>query len=151
MAKMHARRRGISSSTKSFRKENPNWVPLSASEVEELVEKLHQQGHSTSLIGMKLRDQYGIPDVELATGKNITKILKEKNIEFKFPEDLENLLHKAVGLDTHLKENKKDLHNKRGLQLTEAKIRRLVKYYKRKGVLPADWKYTLGTAKLAIE
>lgn len=151
MARMHARRRGSSSSTKPFRKEVPGWVQLNPSEIEELVVKLYQQGHSTSVIGMKLRDLYGVPDVELATGKKITKILKQKNIEFKLPEDLENLLKKAVRLDNHLKENRKDLHNKRRLQLTEAKIRRLVKYYKRKGVLPKDWKYTLQTAKLAIE
>lgn len=151
MARMHARRRGRSSSTKPFRKENPTWVQLSSPEIEELVVKLHQQGHSTSLIGMKLRDIYGIPDVELAVGKKITKVLKEREVEFKFPEDLENLLRKAVKLDDHLRDNRKDLHNKRGLHLIEAKIRRLVRYYKKTGVLPGDWKYTLSTAKLAIE
>ena len=151
MARMHARRRGVSSSTKPFRKENPSWVQLSSQEVEDLVLKYYKQGESTSSIGMKLRDLYGIPDVELATGKKITKILKEKDVEFKFPEDLENLLRKAVRLDSHLRDNRKDLHNKRGLHLTEAKIRRMVRYYIKSGVLPKDWKYTLGTAKLAIE
>ena len=37
---------------------------------------------------------------------------------------------KALGLRKHLGDNKKDLHNKRQLNLTESKIRRLVRYYR---------------------
>jgi small subunit ribosomal protein S15 len=47
--------------------------------------------------------------------------------------------------------NKKDLSNERGLHLIEAKIRRLVKYYKRNDVLPQDWLYSLKNAELLIE
>lgn len=35
-------------------------------------------------------------------------------------------------------------------QLTESKILRLVRYYKRNSVLPDDWKYTLANAKLLV-
>lgn len=64
------------------------------------------------------------------------------------PEDFENLIKKATGLRLHLEKNKKDLHNKRSLQIVEARIHKLSKYYKKKGVLPPDWKYS--TAKTAM-
>src|SRR3989338_2145164 len=38
----------------------------------------------------------------------------------------------------------------RGLQLTESKIKRLVKYYKANGKLPQNWKYDREQAKLLI-
>ena len=47
-------------------------------------------------------------------------------------------------------ENHMDLHNKRALQLTESKIRRLVKYYHNTGVLPMDWVYSPSTAEILI-
>ncbi|HIQ50834.1 MAG TPA: 30S ribosomal protein S15, partial [Nautiliaceae bacterium] len=50
-----------------------------------------------------------------------------------------------------LENHPKDLHSKRGLQLIESKIKRLVKYYKRKKVLPENWKYTPEIAKLLVE
>jgi len=52
-------------------------------------------------------------------------------------------LKRAIQTKKHLEKNKKDIHSKRGLQLIEAKIRRLAKYYKREGVLPKKWSYTL--------
>ncbi len=42
------------------------------------------------------------------------------------------------------KSNNKDVHNKRALQLTENKIRRLVKYYHDSGRLAPDWTYSAG-------
>jgi small subunit ribosomal protein S15 len=35
--------------------------------------------------------------------------------------------------------------------MVESKIRRIVKYYKREGVLPADWNYSIANAELLIE
>ena len=99
----------------------------------------------------KLRDQFGIPSVKLATGKSISKILAENKRDPKLPEDLRNLMKKAVNLGEHLQENPKDIHNKRALGLTEAKIRRLMRYYKNEGTLPSDWVYNLKSAKLLVE
>jgi len=62
-------------------------------------------------------------------------------MEAKLPEDLANLIRKALGLRKHLATNKNDLHNKRQLQLTESKVRRLARYYVRAGTLPKDWTY----------
>ncbi|MDI6860298.1 MAG: 30S ribosomal protein S15, partial [Methanocellales archaeon] len=83
-------------------------------------------------------------------GKKITQILREKKVGSKVPEDLQNLIIRALGLKKHLDLNPKDVHNKRALQLIESKIRRLVNYYKNKGVLPEDWVYNLGTAEMLI-
>ena len=47
-------------------------------------------------------------------------------------------------------ETKKDMTAKRGLILTESKIRRLIKYYHNTGRLPLDWKYTREGAKLLV-
>jgi small subunit ribosomal protein S15 len=60
-------------------------------------------------------------------------------------------MRKAVHLNAHLKTNPKDLHNKRGLHLIEAKIRRITKYYIRTGVMPKDWKYSIETAELQLK
>ena len=54
--------------------ENPAWVPLNATEIEDLVEKFTKEGVSSAMIGMILRDQYAVPNVKLATGKTITEI-----------------------------------------------------------------------------
>lgn len=151
MARIHARRKGKSSSTKPYRTQNPSWVPMSGNEIEELIVKLSKEGKSTSEIGIILRDQFGVPSIKLATSKKSTRILKDHNIEFKLPEDLTNLIKKAVNLSDHLQENPKDLHNKRSLHLTEQKIRRMVRYYKKTDVLPPDWEYSIRTAKLLVD
>ena len=52
-----------------------------------------------------------------------------------------NLMRQAVAIIDHLTTNHRDIHNKRSLELTEAKIRRLGNYYKAEGKLSADWKY----------
>ncbi|MDD2249129.1 MAG: 30S ribosomal protein S15, partial [Methanocorpusculum sp.] len=61
-----------------------------------------------------------------------------------------NLMHKALGMRKHLEQNKKDLHNKRQLQLTEAKVRRLVKYYVGSKRLPLGWVYKPETAEILL-
>lgn len=150
MARMHARRRGKSGSKKPMVKEKPGWVTLSGKETEDIITKFVKEGKTLSVTGAILRDQYGIPDVKLVTGKSITKILKDNNIKSEIPDDLRDLIKKAVNLSKHLEVNSKDLSNKRGLALVEAKIRRLVRYYKRNNVLPDNWKYSLENARLLL-
>ncbi|GAH17673.1 unnamed protein product [marine sediment metagenome] len=52
-----------------------------------------------------------------------------------------NLVRRALNIRKHLENNHKDLETKKGLNRTEAKIYRLIKYYKKKKVLAADFKY----------
>lgn len=150
MARMHARRKGKSSSKRPFKMENPEWVTLNKSEIEELIVKLAAEGNSSAKIGLILRDQYAVPSVKLATGKAIAQIMKDGGISMTLPEDMSALLRKVTELNTHIKDNPRDTHNKRNLHLIEAKIRRLERYYKRNNVLPKDWKYTLESAELEL-
>ncbi len=150
MARMHARRKGKSGSKKPILKEKPKWVTLSGKETEGIIIKLAKEGKTPSAAGIILRDQYAVPDVKLVTGKSITKILEENNIKSEIPTDLRDLIKKAVNLSKHLESNPKDLPHKRGLTLIEAKIRRLVRYYKRNNVLPDSWKYSLENARLLL-
>lgn len=150
MARMHTRRRGSSGSKRPLLKENPAWVPLDGDEIEEIIIRMHNEGTSGAEIGLRLRDQYGVPNVKLATGKPMLEILKSRGARVDVPEDLRALMKKAVSLQGHLKENLRDTHNRRGLALIEAKIRRLGRYYKDGGVLPADWEYSLKAAELQV-
>jgi small subunit ribosomal protein S15 len=151
MAKMHARRRGKSASAKPLVTENPEWVGQSKEEVEQLVVKLGKEGMPAARIGFVLRDQHAIPSVRLATGKTMLEILAENKLVPAIPDDMVALMRRAINVNNHLMENKKDLANNRNLQLIESKIRRLVKYYKRNNVLPQDWQYSLKNAELLIE
>lgn len=141
MARLHSRKKGKSASTRPSRLEKPVWVERSAEEVEDLVVKLARKGLSKSLIGNVLRDSYGIPLVKVVTGKKIKQILGENEIEATLPEDLSNLVKKALNIREHMEINHKDLQGKKGLQRTESKIYRLIKYYKRAKILPQDFKY----------
>ncbi|MHA1475820.1 MAG: 30S ribosomal protein S15, partial [Promethearchaeota archaeon] len=102
---------------------------------------LAKKGESMSSIGLTLRDGFGTPLVKIITGKTISTILKENDLLPKLPEDVTFLSRQAVKIRRHLEENKKDLEARKGLNRTEAKIRRLVKYYRKKGVLEPNFKY----------
>ena len=151
MARMHARTKGKSGSTRMLREKPPEWSSLNPRETESRILELAKTGKSTSEIGMVLRDQYAVPDVKVSTGKKIGKILEKNNMGSEIPEDLQNLIRTALKLRKHLETNHKDLKNKRNLQLTESKIRRLVKYYRADRRLPEDWKYSPAQAKLMFE
>ncbi|MEM2726716.1 MAG: 30S ribosomal protein S15 [Archaeoglobaceae archaeon] len=141
MARIHKSRRGKSGSKKVYRNVPPEWVEMSKEEVVKKILELYNEGMEPSKIGMVLRDRYGIPSVKQITGKRLVDVLKENGVSIKYPEDLKALIRKALKLRKHLEAHKKDLHNRRGLQLIEAKIWRLSSYYKEKGLLPADWSY----------
>ncbi len=150
MAKMHSRKRGKSGSKKPAVSNAQQWVSYSAAEIEQLVVKIAKTGKSASVIGMVLRDSYGIPDVQKLTQKKITKILAEHKLAPELPEDLVALIRKQIALLKHLENNKQDMPVRRGLMLTESKIRRLTKYYKRTKVLAADWAYSADKARLVV-
>ena len=94
-----------------------------------------------SMIGLILRDTHGVPSVKAVTGKSVTAILAEAGEVSQLPEDLDALVVRANKLKKHLETNTRDTHNKRGLALIEAKIRRLTKYYKRVGKVADNWSY----------
>ncbi len=151
MARMYSRKKGKSSSTKPLETKKPRWERYDEKEVTLLIQKLKKQEKTASEIGIILRDTYGIPNVKIITNKKITQILEQQNLAPKLPEDLSFLIKKAIKIMKHMETNKKDQPSKRGLTLTESKIRRLVKYYKKTKKIPQDWKYTREKAKLLIE
>ena len=68
-----------------------------------------------------------------------------------YPEDLMNLIRRAVNIRDHLEENPKDLHSKRGLTIIESRIRRLGSYYVSEGELPEGWRYNPQQAALLVK
>ena len=151
MARMHARRKGKHGSKRPPTRIVPKWVKISPKELEKLIISLAKKGYSSAMIGLILRDQYGIPDVKLVLKKKISQVMKEHGFYPEIPEDLLNLMKRAVKLREHLEKHKKDLHSRRGLQNLESKIRRLAKYYIEEGVLPRDWKYDPEIAKILVQ
>jgi small subunit ribosomal protein S15 len=151
MAKKYSGKKGKSGSKKILGKKQPVWVRHKPKEVELLIVKHAKEGLSSSEIGINLRDKYGVPSVKELTGKRISQILFDKKLSPKLPEDMMNLIKRAIALREHLEQNKKDMGAKRGLEITESKIRRLMKYYKANNKLSQDWKYNPKDAKLYIE
>ncbi len=150
MARMHSRKKGKAKSTKPAKKV-PSWAPYKEKEVEKLVIKFAKAGNTMSEIGLILRDSYGINSVKTLTNKRINQILKENNLVKDLPEDLLNLIRKMIEVKTHLDKNRQDKTAKRGLQLTQSKIMRLVKYYKKSKRLAADWKFNPDRLKMYLE
>lgn len=150
MARMHSRKKGNAGSKKPHKKATPSWVRYQAKEVELLVAKVAKEGKNPSQIGIVLRDSYGVPDVRKVAGRRISRIMKEKNLLPQIPEDLMGLIKKSVVLRKHIEENKHDMSARRGFELTDSKIRRLVKYYKGESVIPSDWSYDPEKVKLII-
>jgi len=148
MAKMHSRARGNAHSNRPLKAQIPTWIRHKEKEVEMLVGKLAKEGKSASVIGLILRDSYGVPSVKLLTGKRIQEILAEKKLLGELPEDILALMKRSIILRKHLEANKHDMTSLRGLQFTESKIKRLAKYYKETKKLPVDWKYDPSKVKI---
>ena len=148
MGRMHTHRHGKSHSIRPATLRVPSWVTLSPKEVEELIIKYSKDGLTPSQIGIKLRDQHSIPLVKPIIKKSLGQVLEENDLKADMPEDLENIVNKAVGLQKHLKENKGDNRNVRSLELIEAKVHRLSVYYKRIERIPKTWKYKSVVAQL---
>lgn len=144
------KRRGQSHSTRPSTSVAPRWVQFAPEEVEAIAVELAKRGYPPSMIGVILRDQYGVPLVKAITGSKLREILEKHGVRLVVPEDLYNLLRRAVNLRNHLAVHPKDTHSLRGLVEIESKIHRLVKYYKRIGRLPRDWTYDPERASVLV-
>lgn len=148
MGRLHSHRHGKSHSIRPVTPSKPTWVKQTREEIEDLVVKYAKEGLRPSEIGIKLRDQYSIPLTRQITNKSVTEILEQKGVKPEMPEDLNNLVTKALGLQKHLKTHKSDRRNVRSLELLEAKVHRLSSYYKEIGRIPKTWKYKAVIAQL---
>ncbi len=154
MARMHTRRRGQSGSENPVTDEPPEWSDVDPDAVEQRIVELAEQGYDPSQIGMKLRDEgvqgTPVPDVKLATGSKVTEILEAHDAGTDLPEDLRNLMKRAIRLREHMEEHPNDHQNKRALQNTESKVRRLADYY-RGDQLDEEFTYSYNAAKRLLE
>ena len=121
-----------------------------AESVKEDICKFAKKGMTPSMIGVYLRDSYGIPQVNSITGQKILRILRAAGLAPELPEDLYHLIKKAVSMRKHLERNRRDTDSKFRLILVESRIHRLARYYKKKEVLPPTWKYESSTASTLV-
>ncbi len=149
---MYKSRKGQSGSTRPHVTEAPEWSNTDKEAVEALVLDLAKSGLSTAQIGTVLRDEHAVPNARLVLGKRIGQYLAEQDMMGTYPEDMMNLMRQAVAIINHLGSgNHKDIHNKRALEITEAKIRRLASYYIGEKRLPSDWRYKRDELRLMVE
>jgi len=148
MGRMHTHNHGKSHSIRPIELKKPDWIKMESKEIEELIIKYAKDGMTSSMIGIKLRDQHAIPLVKPIINKSVSQVLKENDLTPEIPEDLNNIVLKAVNLQKHLKDNKSDSRNVRSLELIEAKVHRLSTHYKNKGIIPKKWKYKSVVAQL---
>ncbi|MEM3046918.1 MAG: 30S ribosomal protein S15 [Candidatus Bathyarchaeia archaeon] len=141
MVKRRAHAHGRSHSVRPISRKPPAWSRYEPEEVEALITKLGRDLVPPSRIGLILRDQHGVPLAKQFTGKSVLQVLKEQRVAPAIPEDLQNLVTKATRLASHLERHKADSVNKHALQLIEARVHRLSRYYKRIGVLSPDWSF----------
>ncbi|MHB1648161.1 MAG: 30S ribosomal protein S15 [Cuniculiplasma sp.] len=139
MAKMHTRKKGRSGSRNTFYGMKHNWIQMSQIELEEAVVQMRKEGLTASMIGIRLRDLYGVPKLKYVNKKKIGDVLAENMIAPEVPEDLMGLISKYKKVSKHINLNRNDLNNDRRKSLIMAKMLRLVRYYKRTGRLSKGW------------
>ncbi|KAF0971792.1 hypothetical protein C9374_011587 [Naegleria lovaniensis] len=150
MGRMHGAGHGKSQSVIPYRRSPPSWLKVTPDEVEDKIVKLARKGYTPSQIGAILRDSDGIGRVKSVTGKKILRMLKSNGLAPEIPEDLYQLIKKAVGIRKHLEKTRKDKKAKYQLILCESKIHRLSRYYKSTKVLAPNWKYESATADALV-
>ena len=149
---MYKSRKGQSGSTRPHVTDAPEGSNTDKEAVQSLVLDLAKSGMSTAEIGTVLRDKHAVPNARLVLGKRIGQFLAENDMMGAYPEDMMNLMRQAVAIINHLGSgNHKDIHNKRALEITESKIRRLASYYIGENRLPSDWRYKRDELRLMVE
>lgn len=98
---------------KQVKEKSPEWIKLKPKEIESSIIELAKQGNSAEKIGILLRDKKGIPKVKTITGKRISQILKENNLDMQAEKI--NISNSVEKLKTHLLKNIHDQSAKRAL------------------------------------
>ncbi len=153
MARMHTGKHGKSKSRKPDVElgSKPEGLELSESEITKLIVQYAKQGMHQAQIGQTLKEKHNVPYIKQIYKKRLHPILVENGFKSDLPQDLLDLLKRAITLRRHIEKNHNDVHNKTSLARVEAKIWRLSNYYKDNRVLPSDWKYDPAKVALIIK
>ncbi len=151
MARLHSKRKGKSGTKRPKGGDAPEWTSMKKAEIEEAVLKMAREGVPTAKIGLIMRDQHGVPNLRAQLGVTLREFLRKEKAAGEYPDDLLNLIRKAVRMSEHIKGSKNDVHNKVKLLHVESKIHRLVKYYSGKGMIPSGWRYDREKASLLVK
>ncbi|MCL4365159.1 30S ribosomal protein S15 [Candidatus Marsarchaeota archaeon] len=143
MARMHTGKHGKSKSKKPVvgTGSRPEGLKLSNDEITKLIVDYAKQGKHQALIGQMLKEKHNVPYIRQIFNKRLYAVLNENGFRAEIPQDLMDLLKRAITLRRHLERNHNDAHNKTSLGRVEAKIWRLSNYYRRTGAMPSNWKY----------
>lgn len=147
---MHTKKHGKSKSRKPIESAA---VPakMSEEEIRKTIGEYMKKGMGPALVGQHLKDKHGVLYVKNTLKKRLTAVMGEQGYRPVFPQDMLDLMRRAVNLRRHIERNKQDMHNKTRLVRVESKIWRLARYYKREGVLPQAWKYDPAQAALVVK
>lgn len=151
MSKLHSGKKGKSGSRRPKSAASAKHVEVPKEQIEELILKMVKEGTPEAKIGLILRDKYTVPSVKSVLGISLSAFLKKRQALPEYPDDILNLIKKAMRVRNHLRTSKKDIHNKVKLLHIESKIHRLVKYYANSGRLPANWRYNPEQAALLVK
>ncbi len=151
MARLHSKKKGKSGTKRPKSNVAPEWSPLKPAELREVILKMAREGATPARIGLTLRDQHGVANARAQLGVSLKAFLKKEKALGEYPEDLLNLIKKAVRMSGHIKASKNDVHNQVKLGHVESKIQRLAKYYSSKGMIPAGWRYDREKAALLVK
>jgi len=151
VARLHSRKKGKSGRKMPKNRIKPDWAGMDKKDIEEIITKMAKEGVPPSKIGITLRDKYCIPSVYPFLGMRLVTFLKKKGLAAQYPQDFLDLIKRAVRMNKHLKNSKKDVHNKTKYIHVVSKINRLAKYLKKQGALPQEWKYDAEQAELLVK
>src|SRR3989344_7147354 len=98
---------------------------MKAEEIESLVVELAKQGNHPAKIGQILKEKHNVPKIKLL-GKSITKILKEKNIDYK--PDSKIVGEKLKKIEDHYTKNRQDKKSEREIVRLVSLKKRLESY-----------------------
>ena len=150
MGRMHTPGKGMSRRALPYKRSPPSWLKVSASEVNDTINKLARKGNTPSQIGVILRDTHGVAQVSSVTGSKVLRILKAHGLAPDLPEDLYFLIKKAVSVRKHLDKFRQDKDAKFRLILIESRIHRLARYYKEVKAVAPNFKYEAATASTLV-
>ncbi|TNJ27839.1 Ribosomal protein S13 [Giardia muris] len=141
MGRMYSKGKGISRSAPPYVRAPAPWNKHTPEDVCNHIVRLAKKGMPPAKIGLVLRDQYAIGQVRNITGSKIVHILKAHGLAPEIPEDLYNLIKRAVTIRKHLERNRRDKDSKFRLILVESRIHRLSRYYRQEKRLPPTFHY----------